>query len=171
MKDLWRAALAALQRRGDEESMDCVRATDDPHEFARLVRKWEGPIRRLCTRLTGDAARGEELKQEAFLRLFQSRRDYRPSGKFSTFLWRIALNLCHDEFRRQERRRQFLTEPRDHRAYPDQEAGEGVSEWPGPDAVAIQAEEGELVRQSVLQLPEIYRTVIVMRHYEGFIRK
>ena len=46
------------------------------------------------------------------------------------------------------------------------EAPDGVAEGPGPDARAAQQEEGELVRQALGRLPENYRTVIVLRHYE-----
>src|SRR5512133_1366375 len=161
MNKLWQAALSMLQSTSDEEAMRRVRVTGDHHEFEHLVRKWEEPIRRLCTRLTGDSGRGEELKQETFLRLFKTRESYEPSARFSTFLWRIALNLCHDEFRRQERRRQFT------RGMEGNENSEPVSETPGPDAQAVAFEESELVRAAVLGLPEIYRAVVVLRHYEG----
>ena len=76
-----------------------VTCHDDHRAFAQLVARWEQPIRRLCARLTGDWERGEDLKQETFVRLFAKRKDYQPTGRFSTYLWRIALNLCHDELR------------------------------------------------------------------------
>lgn len=136
---------------------------DDHQEFARLVKRWEEPIRRLCTRMTGDPERGEDLKQETFLRLFEKRKDYQPTGRFSTFLWRIALNRCYDELRRQQRRREVLQgsgEPR------QEDAAEQPVEAPGPDMRTAELEEGELVRQAVLRLPDIYRAVIVLRHYE-----
>ncbi len=167
MNSFLATALSTLRRRSDEEAMCRVKTCDDHQEFTRLMRKWEHPVYRLCTRLTGDPARGEELKQETFLRLFQYRKDYVPSARFSTFLWRIALNLCRDEFRRQERRRQFLTSAGTLAAdADDDERNEPVSEMPGPDATAARLEEGELVRQAVLRLPEVYRTVLVLRHYE-----
>src|SRR5262249_49353228 len=138
---------------------------NDHHEFARLVKRWERPICRLCARMTGDLERGEDLKQEAFLRLFDKRKNYEPTSRFSTYLWRIALNLCYDELRRRERRREFLRD----RPEADSEMGddEPVAETPGPDANVAALEEGELVRQALLKLPEIYRTVLVLRHYEG----
>ena len=125
----------------------------------------EAPIRNLCARMTGDLHRGEDLKQDVFVRLFERRKDYQPTGRFSSYLWRIALNLCYDELRRQERRRAFLGE-----ADAADSAGaieQRPSEAPGPDARAVQADESELVRRALLQLPEIYRAVLVLRHYEG----
>ena len=141
-----------------------VKTHDDDAEFARLMKRWEGPIRRLCTRMIGDIHRGEDLMQDTFLRLFQKRKSYEPTGKFSTFLWRIALNLCYDELRRQHRRREFFQEPEPGEGEAD--LSEEVSDRPGPDLRAAQLEEGELVRQALLQLPEIYRTVLILRHYE-----
>jgi RNA polymerase sigma-70 factor, ECF subfamily len=156
--------LSLLCGRTDEESMWEVKLHDDHHEFAKLVKRWEAPIHRLCARMTGDTHRAEDLKQDTFLRLFEKRKDYQPTGRFSTYLWRIALNLCYDELRRRERRQDFLREA------PDASSSEALAEQaidsPGPDAQTAEIEEGELVRQALLQLPEIYRTVIVLRHYE-----
>ncbi len=101
-------AFPLLGSRTDEEAMWRVKLYDDHQDFDRLVKRWEEPIRKLCTRMTGDPHRGEDLKQEAFLRVFEKRKDYQPKSRFSTFLWRIALNLCYDELRRQKRRREFL---------------------------------------------------------------
>jgi RNA polymerase sigma-70 factor (ECF subfamily) len=164
MKGLAFSTLSLLCSRTDEEAMWRVKTHDDHHEFSRLVKRWEEPIRRLCTRMTGDRHRAEDLRQETFLRLFERRKEYQVTGRFSTYLWRIALNLCYDELRRQERRREFVRDPEPGEAAA--EVPDGVAEGPGPDARAAQQEEGELVRQALSRLPEIYRTVVVLRHYE-----
>jgi RNA polymerase sigma-70 factor (ECF subfamily) len=164
MKGLAFSTLSLLCSRTDEEAMWRVKMHDDHHEFSRLVKRWEEPIRRLCTRMTGDPHRAEDLRQETFLRLFERRKEYQVTGRFSTYLWRIALNLCYDELRRQGRRLEFVRDPeRDDAA---EKAPDCVAEGPGPDAWAAQQEESELVRQALGRVPEIYRTVIVLRHYE-----
>lgn len=141
-----------------------VKEQDDHQEFARLLKRWETPIQRLCTRMIGDPDQGDDLKQEVFIRLFENRKSYQPKSRFSTFLWRIALNRCYDELRRQRRRREFLgSEPEES---PDRDLGE-VTEDSGPDLQAASLEESALVRQAVLALPDIYRAVVVLRHYEG----
>src|SRR5262245_57493510 len=98
------ASFRSLFTTTDEQAMWRVQTQDDDAAFAQLVRRWEGPIQRLCIRMIGDVHRGEDLAQETFLRVFSRRKDYRPDGKFSTWLWRIALNLCYDELRRRQRR-------------------------------------------------------------------
>src|SRR5579872_2189288 len=123
-------AFPFLNARTDEEAMWRVKLYDDHGDFDHLVKRWQGPIRRLCTRMVGDPHRGEDLKQDTFVRLFEKRKDYQPKGRFSSFLWRIALNLCYDELRRQKRRREFLS-ANDADA-PDDMADESVVEANGP---------------------------------------
>ena len=142
-----------------------VQTQDDERAFAQLVRRWEGPIQRLGARMTGDAHRGEDLAQETFARVFAKRKDYQPSGKFSTWLWRIALNLCYDELRRRQRREESSLEGMCGEAFSAQEAF--VAPEPPPDRSLVDQERSEQVRQALMQLSETYRTVLVLRHYEN----
>jgi len=157
------ASLRSLFAITDEQAMWRVQTQDDEEAFARLVRQWEGRIHHLCVRMTGDEHRAEDLTQEAFARVFAKRKDYQPNGRFSTWLWRIALNLCYDELRRSKRREESMD--------PCGEAVAALEAFvapePGPDGSLVEQERGELVRQALLQLPEAYRTVLVMRHYEN----
>lgn len=156
-------SFTGLVTRTDEEAMWRVKLYDDHGDFDRLVRRWQEPIRRLCLRMIGDPHRAEDLKQDTFLRLFEKRKAYEPKGKFSTFLWRIALNLCYDELRRQKRRREFVG-PAEGESGGDQL--EPISDTAGPDTRVAELEEGEMVRRAVMQLPEMYRAVVVLRHYQ-----
>lgn len=142
-----------------------VKMNDDPQAFARLVERWEKPIQRLCTRMTGSSHQGEDLAQETFTRLFTRRKSYEPSGRFSTFLWRIALNLCYDELRKTNRRREFFLDETDRGLAdgPD----EFITEEPAPDHVLADRERAATVRRALLELAEPYRVVVVLRHYEG----
>lgn len=146
----------------DEQAMLRVQADDDHRAFAQLVERWEEPIRRLCTRMVGDAHKGEDLKQEAFARLFAKRKAYQPTGRFSTFLWRIALNACYDELRRVKRRAESALDDEELDVLMESESQTG-----SPHCEAAGNEEAELVRAALMRLPDIYRTVLVLRHYEG----
>src|SRR5687767_10792544 len=99
-----RKFLSSLFSMTDEQAMWRVQTQDDHHAFARLVACWEQPSFRLCARMLGDTHRGEDLKQEVFVRVFARRMHFSVNGRFSTWLWRIALNLCYDELRRTKRR-------------------------------------------------------------------
>ncbi len=158
------ASLRSLFAITDEQAMWRVQTQDDETAFAQLVRRWEGPIQRLCLRMTGDLHRGEDLAQEAFTRVFAKRKEYQPSGKFSTWLWRIALNLCYDELRRRQRREETSLDGMCGEAMAALEAF--VAPEPAPDKSLVEQERSELVRKALMQLTETYRTVLVMRHYE-----
>lgn len=150
----------------DEQAMWRVQNADDHAAFAQLVERWEQPIQRLCARMTGDLHRAEDLAQEAFSRVFSRRRDYQPAAKFSTWLWRIAINLCHDELRRRQRRPEHPLETE------GEDGAEGAAvQFPGqglsPAEVVEKLEQAEIVRRALLHLPETYREVVVLRHYEG----
>ncbi|HMJ66442.1 MAG TPA: sigma-70 family RNA polymerase sigma factor [Candidatus Binatia bacterium] len=147
----------------DEQAMWRVKMDDDPHAFARLVERWQQPIQRLCVRMLGDAHRAEDLTQEAFAKVFARRKDYEPVGRFSTFLWRIALNLCYDELRKINRRGESSLEDSADEHGELHFAAANI----GPDLQVVRDERAESVRRALLQLPEPYRVVVVLRHYEG----
>ena len=157
--------ITSLFAASDEQTMWRVKMHDDPHAFARLVFRWEKPIQRLCARMTGDSHRAEDLTQMAFARVFARRANWEPAGRFSTFLWRIALNLCYDDLRQTQRRGEC---PLDTLDAESSAGGEHfVADEPSPHAQADAHERGELVRDALLQLPPLYREIVVLRHYEG----
>ena len=140
-----------------------VRTDDDSQAFAQLVERWQRPIQNLCTRMTGDSHRGEDLAQETFARLFARRKSYEATGKFSTFLWRMALNICYDELRKLKRRGEFsIDDSEDDNGPLDFEA-----DIAAPDSRLVEDERAEAVRGALVQLAEPYRVVVVLRHYEG----
>jgi len=142
-----------------------VQMEDDAQAFAQLVSRWESPIQRLCTRMLGDPHRAEDMAQEAFARVFAKRKEYRPNGRFSTFLWRVALNLCYDELRRLKRRQETSLDLETSEVLAGLECVSAADL--SPDEQLVEEEQSRLVRQALQQLPELYRTVIVLRHYEN----
>jgi len=159
--------LKSLIAPSDEQLMWRVQTADDDGAFASLVRRWEEPIRRLCARLTGDLHRAEDLAQEVFARLFAHRQSFRQGSKFSTYLWRCALNHTYSELRRTRNRREtlFPASPGD-----EDDGGLSVEDFPAdgplPHESASRKETGEAVRGALTELPEHYRSVLVLRHYE-----
>lgn len=153
----------------DEQVMWRVQNESDSGAFAELVRRWQLPVQRLCARMTGDVHRAEDLSQETFSRVFSHRHDFASTGRFSTWLWRIALNLCHDELRKRQRRGEVAWTSDDGEAAGAAEVSstDVRSAARGPDEVLESMERAELVRSAVVSLPEHYRTVVILRHYEG----
>lgn len=155
--------MEALFETQDEALMGRVKETADSVAFSTLVNRWEEPILRLLIRMVGDPHRAEDLKQETFVRLFTKRLKYRPSGSFSAFLWQIAVNICRDDMRRTNRRQGLFHQVNQGEHFPGWDAH--PSDDPAPDEHVAQSEEGEIVRRALCSLPEIYRAVLVLRHY------
>ena len=161
LSDLWPKDLFSLS---DEQAMLRVQKENDPRAFALLVRRWQGRIQRLCARLTGDVHRAEDLAQEVFMRVFAHRNDYRGEASFATYLRRIALNACYDEQRRLKRRGERSL----NHSNPENTLGAAsVTPTLSPEMVAAKQEHVELVRKALFRLPDQYREVVILRHYEG----
>jgi RNA polymerase sigma-70 factor (ECF subfamily) len=153
--------LKSLFSATDEQLMWRVKLDDDADAFAQLMSRWQKPIQNLCIRMLGDVHRAEDVAQSAFARIFTSRVSWEPTAKFSTFLWKIALNLCHDELRGLKRRNECsILEDIDN------DLDGMVSELPGPDLVTDARERAEIVREALQKLSPHYREVVVLRHYQ-----
>ncbi len=127
----------------------------DASAFEVLVGRWQRPVSRFLSHLTGDPGLVEDLCQEVFLRVYLARQRYRAGGAFSTWLYRIALNVARDAARRRKVR-------------PCEPLGEHEPPGPGAAAESIceQQELGRLVTRALAELPEPLRLAVVLRHYE-----
>src|SRR6187431_1869607 len=86
----------------DEELVARSR-TGDLDSFNQLVLRWERPIYALAYRTIGREEDARDVCQETFLRAFRALPGFRGQAKFSSWLYRIALNLCRDWIRRERR--------------------------------------------------------------------
>src|SRR3954464_12751781 len=138
--------LSAIFAMSDEQAMWRVQMHDDSQAFAQLVARWEEPIKRLCIRMLGDEHKADDMTQEAFARIYAKRKAFQHGSKFSTFLWRVATNLCLDELRRIKRRREFSVLPQTQDSGETDIWEELPSREQTPDHVAAQDEHAALVR-------------------------
>jgi len=158
------SSVAALFAITDEQAMWRVQMEDDEQAFALLMERWHDRIHGLCARMLGSVHAAEDVAQEVFARIFEKRRDYDAEKRFSTWLWRIAVNRCYDELRRVHRRQEFSLDQdeQDEPLMP-----EALIESVSPDQHTVAREEAEVIRHALSQLPDIYRAVVVLRHYHG----
>src|SRR5437660_2630414 len=158
------SSLSGLFSVSDKQAMWRVQMEGEPQAFALLMERWHDRIHGLCARMVSNVHTAEDITQEVFSRVFEKRKDYDPQKRFSTWLWRIAVNRCYDELRKLQRRQEFSIEPDEdgHALLPEQ-----LIENVSPDQHAVENEEAEVVRKGLGQLPDIYRSVLVLRHYHG----
>src|SRR5882724_10478827 len=75
----------------------------DAESFNQLILRWERPIYALAYRVIGREEDARDVCQETFLRAYRALPGFRGQAKFSSWLYRIALNLCRDWMRRERR--------------------------------------------------------------------
>src|SRR5712691_9048841 len=84
--------------RTDVQLMLDVKAGDE-QSFELLLRKYRIPLVNFLYRMVRDSAVAEDLAQEVFLRVYRARREYAPSAKFTTWMFRIATDLALNALR------------------------------------------------------------------------
>ena len=135
----------------------------DLDSFNQLVLRWERPIYALAYRVIGREEDARDVAQEAFLRAFRALSGFKGQAKFSSWLYRITLNLCRDWIRRERRT-------------PLAQAPEGVDliELASESAPSESIEDlisrkelGRAVAKALSTLPDEQRTAIILKEYHG----
>ena len=152
----------------DEQLMRACR--DGRHDaLEELYRRHHRAIFAFIVRLVQDHQLAEDLVQETFLRVFGSRKRWQPRSKFTSWLYRIARNLCIDEKRRYWNRLvQRDTEVRIGDS-PDSLSVIDLTEDKGFDArqQSSQRAHAEIIREAVNSLSHDQREVIILNKYQG----
>ena len=146
----------------DEELVARARG-GDADSFNQLIIRWERPIYALAYRVIGREEDARDVCQDTFLRAFRGLPGFKGQAKFSSWLYRIALNLCRDWIRKQ-RRAPVAQLPED--VDPTELAAERGPSESVEDLVA-RRELGEAVGAAMALLPEEQRTAIILKEYHG----
>ena len=144
----------------ERELIEKVRKGDQ-EAFARLVDLHRDRIYRLVRGLLKDADEAEDVTQEVFVKAFYRISSYKGDSAFFTWLYRVAVNASTD-WRKKWRRRKGLS-------LEDGPTGaEGIrDEGPRPERLAHGRDLGRRLERALAELPEKYRTILVLREYEG----
>jgi len=135
----------------------------DAESFNELILRWERPIYVLAYRTIGREEDARDVCQETFLRAFRALPGFRGQAKFSSWLYRIALNLCRDWMRR-ERRTPTVQAPEGVDLLDLAAAGEPSESI--EDLVA-RKDLARAVERVMARLPEQQRTAIVLKEFHG----
>jgi len=135
----------------------------DTECFNQLIKRWEKPIYALAYRTLGREDEARDVCQETFMRAFRALDGFKGQAKFSSWLYRIALNLCRD-WQRRERRAPIVAMPEGVDLV--ELAGEGDSVERADEAVA-RKDLSRAVARAMRRLPEDQRTAIVLKEYHG----
>src|SRR5438093_12111795 len=135
----------------------------DADSFNQLILRWERPIYALAYRTIGREEDARDVCQETFLRAVRALPGFKGQAKFSSWLYRIALNLCRDWIRRQ--RRAPVMQPPEGVDLVDLVSEHGPSE--SIEELVARQELSAIVEQAMKLLSEEQRTAIILKEYHG----
>jgi len=135
----------------------------DLDSFNQLVLRWERPIYALAYRVIGREEDARDVTQETFLRAFRALSGFKGQAKFSSWLYRITLNLCRDWIRR-ERRTPIAQVPEGVDLI--ELAGESTPSETVEDLVS-RKQLGLAVAKAMALIPDEQRTAIILKEYHG----
>ena len=150
------------QVRDDLDAEDMRRLAEGQDlALSRLMTRWSTALISYLTRFTGSHSTAQDLAQEAFVRVYRHRLDFRYSQKFSTWLFAIAGNLARNHLRWQERHPEALQTPESMLEVLHMSPNES------PDQQAIANERLDAIQKAVAQLPTEMREVLLLITYHG----
>jgi RNA polymerase sigma-70 factor (ECF subfamily) len=136
----------------------------DQEAFGEIVELYKNSIFQLCFRMLGNRQEAEDIAQEAFIRAYVNINTFNQDLKFSTWLFRIATNLCIDRMRKKKP---------DHYLDAEVKGTEGLtmysqipSNTPLPEEELESLELHETVQKEILKLPDKYRSAIILKYME-----
>jgi len=148
---------------GTDEELVARSRSGDADSFNQLISRWERPIYALAYRVIGREEDARDVTQETFLRAFRGLSAFKGQAKFSSWLYRIALNLCRDWIRRKKRSPMAIL--------PEDVDLEDLASDAGPtetvEDLVSRRELSELVEAAMARLPEEQRTAIILKEYHG----
>lgn len=135
----------------------------DHESFNQLILRWERPIYALAYRTIGREEDARDIVQDTFLRAYRALPGFKGQAKFSSWLYRIALNLCRDWVRKQRRTPTV--------AMPEGVDAAELASDQGPvesiEDLVARREMSRAVARAMTQLPDEQRTAIILKEYHG----
>lgn len=152
----------------DQALIEKVR-TGDYQAFEALVNRYEGKVYRLSMRMLRNQEDAEDALQETFLQVYRGLKSFEGRSTFSTWLFRLATNVCLMKIRHRETEPAKLL-PLEEYIPQHEEAGHPqIQDWPDkPEDLLLNKESQEKMLEALEKLPADHRAVFVLRDIEGF---
>lgn len=159
---------------GDEKARDLELVhrlkNGDRKAFEEIIRQYQNSVNRLAYSLLQNREDALDVTQEAFLRVHQAISRFAEKAAFSTWLYRIVVNLCHDVRRKRMRRKDEFSldqvaDERDESGEPPLQIADPKGE--DPSEVSAERELERKVKEAMESLPDKHRITLILREVEG----
>ncbi|MDQ3813943.1 MAG: sigma-70 family RNA polymerase sigma factor [Armatimonadota bacterium] len=162
---------AGSQAERDPRAASPAAPLAEPLCFEAAVERYHGKVFQLTYRYTGDYDAACDLTQDTFVCAHRAWSSFRGDSHVYIWLYRIATNLCHNYQRKLSRRQRWeqysVDDCSEHDGSGARTAREPVDDCPLPPQTLENRELGVRLQEALLDLPESYRTVLVLHEIEG----
>lgn len=128
----------------------------DADQYAVLVNRYSAMAFNISYRMLGDADLAKDMAQESFISAYTGLENFRFGSKFSTWLYRIAVNKCRDHLRSAQ-----------ETAVVDEIAEMVPARGQTPEQASSSRQTGDMIQEALSALPVEHREVLVLKHVEG----
>ena len=160
--------VTSLQLAPTDEQLVEMAQNGDKLAFEQLVVRYEGKIYNLIVHLVGNRTIAKDILQETFISVYRSLNNFKGKSKFSTWLYKIAVNYCL-----MHRRKKKMTVSLDDYLKTDKgEKPKQIADW--ADSPAASTENSELkdkLNSAIDELDDEYKSVLILSDVEGFSNK
>ncbi len=150
----------------DEQLMLQVKQGDHD-SFHELVERHKLAVLNLCLRFTKSKEDAEDLAQDIFLRIYQAAPRYEQKASFTTYMYRVSLNVCLNYQRRKKILRFFSLDdtPNNGKAQLYSSSIKNISDGSQTDAELEKSETRKIVQDAIDSLPEKQKVAVIMFRY------
>lgn len=137
----------------------------DDHALNEIMDRWKKPITMFIYRSIGDQEEAIDLAQQAFVKLYEAKARFKPSGKLSSYLFTIAVNLCRNHKRwlaRHPTVSMDCKEINESKSIAEPTDASGM-----PSENAIQNETAMAIQKAIQSLPEDLKESLILFEYEN----
>ena len=142
--------------------------TGDYQAFEALVNRYEGKVYRLAMRMLRNQEDAEDALQEAFLQVYRGLKGFEGRSTFSTWLFRLATNVCLMKIRHRGTEPAQLLPLEEYLPRHEEGGHPQIQDWPDkPEEVLLNKESRLKMFEALERLPAEYRAVFILRDVEG----
>lgn len=149
----------------ERELIRALRRRDEA-AFTELVRAYQHKVFAVVYRIVGDREEAEDVAQEVFVAVFKYIDSFRGSSKFSTWLYRIAVNRAKNRVKYLARRARAKHQTFEESSEAQARDSGGYQSLPGPDERAMGNELNRIINAGLRALSQEHREVVVLRDVE-----
>ncbi|HOP58245.1 MAG TPA: RNA polymerase sigma factor [Bacteroidales bacterium] len=143
----------------------------DREKYRLLVEKYQNMVFRICIGFVHNKEDAEDLTQEIFIRAYQSLSQFKGNAAFSTWLYRISINMSLNKINRSPLKSFFNSRDEKHETAGSVENISIFSDNEDPEKIMITREHSEWLRKAVDSLPDKQKTALVLSRYDGLSQR